>query len=91
MVQVMTNRVDMNEGVRNKQMGSETELEGLRVKGLRDEKRRKPKLGTGLESKREGVEVRGERKPAHTDKEAESRERGRKKGVGSNNVIETKG
>lgn len=81
----------MDEGIGNEQMRGESELEGLRVKGLGDGECRKPEMGTGLEGEREGVEVRREREAAHAGEEAESGERGGKGGVGSDDVVEGEG
>lgn len=81
----------MNEGVANKQMGSEPEFEGLRMKGLGNGKGRRPELSAGLEGKREGVKVRREREATHTSKEMESMEGRGEDGVSSDDVVVAKG
>lgn len=58
------------------------------MKGLIDIK---AKLGCSLEEEREGVKIGREGEAAHTGEEEEGGERGKEKGVSSDDVVEGKG
>lgn len=60
----------MNEGIQDKQIGSEAKLESLGVKGFGSGKGMR--LGASLESKWEGVKVRRYREATHASKEEKS-------------------
>lgn len=77
--------IHADERVGNEKIGREPELEGLAMEG--PSRTESPKLGTGLESKREGMEVEGQVKATHFDEQEEGGDRGSEEGVGSDDGV----